>query len=590
MIRLRFLLPAAICLIVPVASVRSAPAPTERSGLEQVPATAPIVLYLRGVQGTHDRFVTMMENALPDVLKKIQPDMDNFLKDGSEGRKLRGLAKNGPHFIAVTELPKANGPFPDPPPVALILAVTDYKAFRDNILTEGERKDIKDKGNGIESATFEGKTTYFVDRKGFAIVTPNEEVANSFTKKQTGLNTAMSKEVAAKLLASDAGLYVNMDAVNKEYGEQIKQGKEAVEQMLAPLGQIGDESQKKFVEMFTKAIGPIFQTVEDMHSVLATVEFRPGGLALHLEGEVNENTTTSNLLKDSRPVPFKELERLPADRTYYVAMKASAALYKNLGSLVSGLPNVDTKDAVTLMEELAKAGPDIAVGGGSFPIAGLNVYQYDDPAKAVAATLKMYRNMDPKISNLMEKPVVKKDAEKHGDFKLHFAQLAYDFDKMAEPIAQKGEAAKKQYIESMKGMLGEKTNVWFGTDGKTVVQINAPDWPSARKMLDQFTKGAETVGDLKAFRAARKEMPARTSFLGLIDAVQMFGTIMEVVKPLIPAGQIPPGWPNLPPKGTSSFVGMAVTLQPLRGGFDLFITAAAAQEFYKAAVKPLVGG
>jgi hypothetical protein len=45
----------------------------------------------------------------------------------------------------------------------------------------------------------------------------------------------------------------------------------------------------------------------------------------------------------------------------------------------------------------------------------------------------------------------------------------------------------------------------------------------------------------------------------------------------------------VPAKGASGYLGLAVTFQPNRGSFDLFISAAAAQEFYKAVVKPLVG-
>ena len=85
------------------------------------------------------------------------------------------------------------------------------------------------------------------------------------------------------------------------------------------------------------------------------------------------------------------------------------------------------------MEELAKAGPESTLSGGSLPIAGLTVYHYDDPAKAVSALLNFYRKMDPKSGQLKEKPEVKMDAEKHGDFKLHYVQAVYDFDKMAEP-------------------------------------------------------------------------------------------------------------------------------------------------------------
>jgi hypothetical protein len=270
-------------------------------------------------------------------------------------------------------------------------------------------------------------------------------------------------------------------------------------------------------------------------------------------------------------------------------MKASAAMYKNLGSLIAGLPTGGTEDTAKLMEELAKAGPNVTLSGLSYPMSGLTVSRYDDPAKAVDATLKMYRSLDPKAANLKEKPSVKTDAEKYGDFKFHSVQMAWDFDKLAEPAAKGGDDAKKQYIEAMKGILGEKMTMWFGTDGKSVVQVNASDWSNAKKLLDQYSKGKGTVSEVKGYKDVREEMPKETSLLGLVDAAHMFATILEAVKPMLPPGvSLPPGWPNLPAKAPSAYVGMAVTLQPSRGGFDLFITSEAAKEFYKAVVKPLV--
>jgi hypothetical protein len=594
--RWRFPLLTAVCLTALASpALWSAPAPSERSLLEQVPASAPIVTHMRGLQGTRDRFVAMMENALPEVLKQIQPEIDDFLKNGKDGRKVRGLAKDGPHFLAITELPKAGQPVAGPPPMAVILALGNYKEFRDSILTDDERKDIKDKGNGIESATLNRETMYFVDRKTYVVVTAHEDVAMAFTKKQTGLNTKMSKEQAAKFLASDFGVYVNMETINKDYGEQIKQGRDGIEQALGPLAAIGDESQKKMVETLKKAIGPIFQGIEDMQSVLWSVEFRPGGLAVHLQSELRDSTPTAQLLKDSRPVAFKELERLPEGRTMYSALKTSAALYKGLGSLMAGIPlgksGEESKEVAAALDELAKAGPNVRLDGYSFPMAGLQVYEYDDPAKAVAAQVKLFKALaagDAKDLGLKEKPTLKVDAETCGDFKLHSVEMAWDFEKMAEQVAKAGDEQKKQYIESMKGLLGEKMMLWFGTDGKTVVQVVAKDWPSARKLLDQYSKGKGTVGEAKTFRDARKEMPARTSFLGLIDSVHLVGSLVEAFRPMIPAGQVPPGWPNMPDKRVGAYVGFAVTLQPRRGSFDVFVSAVAAQEFYKAIVKPLV--
>jgi hypothetical protein len=598
--RLRFPMLAAVGLAVLLMTnaARSAPVRGERSGLEQVPASSPIVLHLRGVQNTYDRFVAMMENALPEVLKKIKPEMDKALEEGIMGRKLRGAVKDGPVFLAFTELPKPGEAQTGPPKMAVIIRVSNYKEFRDNLLTEEERGKIQANGEGVESVTIQNEETYFVDRKPYAIVTPNKEVANSFTKKQAGLDGKLSKEQSARFLGSDFGVYVNMGLLNKQYAEEFKKAREGIEQSIDVLTQGGDETQKKAVEMFKKAIGPIFQAIEDTRGVLLTVDFRPGGLALHIEGEVAEGSTTAALMQDSRPAPLKELDRLPRGQAYYMGLKTSSALYKGLGGMMFGIvQNPDSKEAKAVaaaLDELAKAGPGVRVDGYSFPLKGLQIYQYDDPAKAVDATRKLFQAMGPgggfSTGTLKEKPVVKTKAEKFGDFELHSVQFVWDLDKMAEQVAAKGgEDAKKQFIETMKGIMGEKLTVWFGTDGKSVVQVSAADWASARKLLDEYTKGGKTAGDAKAFQDARKEMPARTSLLGLFDTVQLGSMITDAIKPLMVNAPVPPNWPNKPDKGVAAFVGLSVTLQPQRGSLDTFITAAAAQEFYKAYIKPLLG-
>ncbi|HEY7311183.1 MAG TPA: hypothetical protein VH643_17615 [Gemmataceae bacterium] len=600
--RLRFpvLATVGLTVLLMTSAARSAPIRGDKSGLEQVPISSPIVLHLRGVQGTRDRFVTMMENALPEVLKKFQPQMDEFLKNGFMGRKLRGAVKDGPAFLAFTELPKANDPAAGPPKMAVIVAVSNYKEFRDNILNEEERKAIKVNGEGVESVAInnEPAPTYFVDRKGYAVVTPNEDVANLFTKKQKGLDDKLSKEQAARFLGSDFGVYVNMELLNKQYAEEFKKAREGIGQAIDLFAPGGDDSQKKAIELFKKAIGPIFQAIEDTRSVLLTVDFRPGGLALHIDGEVVEGSTTAALLQDSKPAALKELDRLPQGQAYYLGMKTSSALYKGLGGLMFGVvQDPDSKEAKAVgaaLDELAKAGPGVRVDGYSFPIKGLQVYQYDEPAKAVDAMVKLFGAMGPgggfSSGVLKEKPVLKTKAQKHGDFELHSVQFVWDFDKMAEQVAARGgDDAKKQFVEVMKGVMGDKLTVWFGTDGKSVVQVSAADWASARKLLDDYAKGGKTAGDAKAFQDARKEMPKQASLLGLFDSVQLAGTITDVMKPFMGNAPLPPNWPNKPEKGTSAFVGLSVTLQPQRGSLDTFITAAAAQEFYKAYIKPFLG-
>ena len=113
------------------AAAAAAPAPGDRSSLAQVPATAPIVLYLRGAEGTKDRLLVTLKAALPERLPQIQPFLDNLVKEGIDGRKLAGVPKDGPIFLVFTELPK---PADNPPKIAVVLAVNKYEEFRDGLL------------------------------------------------------------------------------------------------------------------------------------------------------------------------------------------------------------------------------------------------------------------------------------------------------------------------------------------------------------------------------------------------------------------------------------------------------------------------
>src|SRR5262249_9553462 len=142
---------ALAALLLGTAAARPAPVPGAPAGLDQVPATAPLVLHLRGVEGTKDRLLALLKNALPDVYPMVQAKVDEWFKDGIDGRKLNGLPKDGPIFVAFTELPKPG----EEPKVAVILAVTKYAEFRDNVLKEGERKNLKADGAGVEKTTLD---------------------------------------------------------------------------------------------------------------------------------------------------------------------------------------------------------------------------------------------------------------------------------------------------------------------------------------------------------------------------------------------------------------------------------------------------
>jgi hypothetical protein len=557
-----------------------------------------MVIQLRGVEGVRDRIGVFLKSALPEIAPAYEGLMERWLKDGFDGRKPRGLAKDGPHFLVFTEIPK---PGKEVHKVALILAVTNYGEFRDNILKENERKTLR-KEEGYETAVMDGQTIYLIDRKDYAIQTPDKATAIAFTKKQVGLDTRLSKEQAAKFLAGDVSLYVSMDTLNKEYGDQIKQARDFVDQIVktATEGEKASSSEKAVLALGAKVIGAGFQAVEDSQGLLASVEFRPSALAFHVQSELRAGSDTGKALADSRPAPLGDLAMMPAGQMVYTALKPGPTLLRALGGLTFGVfasaEGDEGKGVREAVQELLKAGPGTWLYGIRLPLSGLQVWTCADPTAAVAAQLKLIQALRPgdgfDAAPLKEKAKVTPRAEKHGDFELHRADLTWDLEKMLTGLnPNTPEEARKKLVEGMQKVFGEKTSVWFGTDGKVLVRVTAQEWPAARKLLDGYFKSKGTLGEADAYRAARKELPTEATLVSLIDLVPYATAVLETVKAQLAAGlPLPPGFPAAPPRGEPGFVGACLSLTADRASLDFVITATAVNQAFKSFVVPLRGG
>src|SRR5258708_4092133 len=106
---------AAVMLVAPAAG---APAPVPESPLALVPADAPVVIQVRGVEGAKKRLFGMVKNAVPDLAQAAQKKLDEVLKDSLRGRQFRGLAEDGPVFVVLTQFPKPKRQ--EPPALAVI--------------------------------------------------------------------------------------------------------------------------------------------------------------------------------------------------------------------------------------------------------------------------------------------------------------------------------------------------------------------------------------------------------------------------------------------------------------------------------------
>jgi hypothetical protein len=573
-------------LVVPAASVCARDAADE-AALAQVPAEAPVVICLRGVERTKDRLVTMIKNAVPDLAPVVQAKVDEAFKAAMKDRELKGVPKNGPIFVALTEMPETAA---TAPPMAIIVRVTNYAEFRDGILKDDERKALKTDPAGYESTKINDEDVYLVDRKGYAVLTPQKDVAIQFTKKQDGLDSKIAKETAKKLLESDAAVYVDMTAVNKKYGDQMKQFRQLIPLLMEQVSQSGqvDKSQLEMIKRMTEGI---FQLVEDSQTFLVAADFRPEGLSLRTQVSVGADSKSNALLKNAKPTALEDLAKMPANHLGYVSMEVPPELLKALQPIMTGfMSGPDGKPNKAIAEALDKmiaAGPQTLTMDFSMPMEGMQIWKYDDPNKAAQAQLELLQAFDAggnfQNAILKAKPKIKENDVEHRGFKLSSASMVWDLDKMMEKAP-----GGKEMVEAMKKLLGEGANSWFGTDGKVYVQITAKDWDSAKRQLDEYLDGSNSAGQHKPFQETWKQLPSQTTVVGLIDLPQYVQIIAEFVGPAFKAQGLPVNIPHLKASKGKTYLGIAVILEPTRGSLELWIPGTTANEIYKM-VQPAIG-
>ena len=187
---------------------------------------------------------------------------------------------------------------------------------------------------------------------------------------------------------------------------------------------------------------------------------------------------------------------------------------------------------------------------------------------------------------LKSKPEIKSEAQSYQGFKLHSASFVWDFDKTIEKQGgqQVPEETRKEMAQAMKKMMGDGANLWFGTNGKSYVQVTAKDWPAAQNLLNQFLEGKSVIKDQKAYQETRKLLPSQTTFLALVDALPYFRTAGNYLLSILKATplQIPIPVQSLPEvKGDAAYLGLAITLESGRGSMDFWLPATAVKEVRK---------
>ncbi len=569
------------CLIAVLAAVFVAPAlsaaPVPAEGQKGIvfpyPAKAPLVVCLNGYDKARDRLGKMLTAALPKDAEALTKLLDDQLAKLFEGRKLTAIRKDARAFFVLNDL---TGIIEGNPAVSVLVPVTTYKEFLASFLTKDEFKSIDKGRDGVDALKTEAfgdeKTLYLVELKEYAAITIDKDTADAYAAKYTpGSSEAMGVEVAETFLKADLALYVNMDAINEKFGDQIRAVKGLVDFGIQQAAQQGALQQfnKKQIEALKVIFKGLLQGVEDCHAVVAAVEFKPEGLMLRVQARFAENSTSAKLLTSETPATLTELGKLPAGLGMYQATKFG----KTIGGLLHELntefatTEEDERGAELLekhLADLAAAGPGADFTAALPPDSAISVVAYKDADKAVKALTKAYKAVAAggRINGVVVKtaPRVGDDAEKYRDFTFSSVNLTYDFEASAAALP---ELVRDAAIDQFKRAVNEKMTQWIGTDGKVVVRLTAKDFAAAKELLDKYLDAKGTLGTAAGFKRVREQLPAEAN---LIIVAEVESAITGIVASLKAAQDAIPGFPKIGPlkklpAGEAAYVGMAVTLK-----------------------------
>jgi len=556
----------------------------QTSPLTVVPAKAPIVVQLRGWDRVLGRLSATLKSAAPDYAPLIVGEIQNAIAEKLTGREIKSIAKEGPIFVILTEVPGGD----DFPEFAVAVRVTNYAEFRDGFLKEDERKELKPM-NGYEATKVDGKETFFLTKGDFAVIAPSQKALKLFQDPKTeSLAGKLDKALESKFLESDLSVYVDMAAVNKKYGNEIASARQVMEQMLQQTEELGG---MPWAAGFAKNLyAQLFQLAEDAECVVLALDVPPEGFSLKLHGQVGEKSKSNGLLKAAKLTRVASMNQLPAGAMIYSGGTVGRDWLRGAGMMFmlgagGGGDDKENKAASDAVKELEALPSGEWYASMSLPANNITAVRYDDPAKAAALTLKMYQAFNKNVGGLPIKgtPEVQPDAQKHAGFTLHRVKFTFDFDKLVEKVP---EEARDQMKEMMQKTLGTGQQSWFGSDGKVFVEISAKDWDAAKALLDQYA--TKPISGVAEFEATRKHLPEQAVMIGAIDTAKYAQIIFDAMSPALRAF----GRENLKmnaAEGPPHFVGYALGMQPRNIAIDLWVPADGVKQVVKM-LAPLLKG
>ncbi len=529
--------------------VVGSPAVLAQGLTDQIPQGTVIAVQVRGLEQAQERLVAMA-NAMGDGLGDAAALGINEMKAQIlEGRELRGVAKDGRVVFSLAAFPTG----PEALAAAmLIVETTDYAALRDSIGGKAGEPGVKVESlpGGFDAVTRDSQTHYFVKRGKFTIVTEDRDSAAQLAKQKTTTPIKASKRVAATFEKGDVGIYVDMAAVNREYGEVIAGFKEQfaglVEAAAGAQPGLNPEQAKAQAEMTRKIFDGMFTFVEETTAVVASGSFEKTGLALSLFAEVKPDGSSAKFLSLLKPGANPLVGQLPDGHQMYFGFAGGQELYQAVSGLATSFmaqTGISGKALEKQLELMKEAGPHSVAGAVRFGkgLSGVSISTFDKPAAALEASLAgSEASAEAKIPGMKEVKI-ERNVLTHRSVKLSKVTMQFDFDALA------GQAGGEIAAAQLRAFFGDGMVQWLGVTDRGLVQIMGPDAVAARAALDQVLDQKRVIKQDEGFAEAMKRLPAESTLVALIDLPSFMSAILQQMAGVaegIPAIEPPPGKPT----------------------------------------------
>ena len=554
----------------------AAPAPEIRL----IPKTALAVAQLHGHQHTRERFLAMVQAAMPDLTPRARTAMTRAIEKIMDGRDLAALRPDGRILIVVTNLEDLGS---DTPPIVVLLPVRSYQDFRAKMLTKEEQASFRPGTEKIDRFEAHGVTHYaihFPDQGNYLAITEHEESAVLMAGKFEPLALGNPADaVATTFLRADLSIYVHLAAINDRYGNQIQNIRQILNFAIrqAATAQVGiDERQQEQARLLFDGL---FQCLHDGIAMSAGLRFLPNGLQTELQVSFAPKSVAATLLGKQHPCEARRLADLPQGQLSYAASCLSPAISRLMTALGPEYRAADgdsnTEERIEKYHEQLEQAREIIQASHGVD-RQIRILTVAEPEKLVQTQLALYEHLPAGAEyanvKLKTKATVTRDAQKAAGFTLHEARWQLDFAAMVQGITD--DNLRDTTIASMKRFVPEKPRLWFGSDGKHVVQIMAPDWDTAKDLLTRWNEKSTRAGELLSFQKTVEQLPNDANLIVLNDVGGSLKYLNDVIVELL---ETVPGLPirEIPKLGNvpkePAFVGTAIRFSPAGLGMTLIL-------------------